>query len=294
MNTSSRTIGKRHLQIAAVLMACVLLVAAGWAAEKVYKAAKGMYVVSTVESHQRGDESPLADSSLWAKDPNHPEAETDPHHHSVVSMTGVFTLTDSNNVEDAKKKAAAKLSDMKKLIAEKDYEFVKTFKGTGGGKQYVYQFELSDGRKERMNFSLPLENVSSWEDYHEKATQQRLEREKLIAESIKDGRLRLIDVDVMLVHVCRDVAGEEVLVQRIALPDGRVIASARPPKVTEGATHAYPEATWMEHLQAIRDGKRELLDVQTTKSYSYEITLPDGSTTIFNYGGEGRLDEAKN
>ena len=59
--------------------------------------------------------------------------------------------------------------EMDKLIKEKKYEFVKTFDSKDGEKQYVYRFTYPDGRRVNRNFSMPLDNVTSWADYREEA-----------------------------------------------------------------------------------------------------------------------------
>ena len=179
--------GNRSLRIAAALLICMLLVGAGWAAEKAYKAVKKMYVVSTVESLRTENESPIADLSFRGNT-NEQDADADASGDSLTSMSGVFTMTEGASAQDAKRKTGSRLREIEKLIVEKDYELIKTVEGSGDGEQYIYQFEMPDGEKQRMNFSMPLESVASWEDYQKKAAQQRLQREKNIAESIKAGR----------------------------------------------------------------------------------------------------------
>ena len=54
-----------------------------------------------------------------------------------------------------------------------------------------------------------------------------------------------------------------------------------------------PQSTWREHLQAIREGKLELLDVETMFTYTYEVVLEDGTKRIFKYGGSEPLKRSK-
>ena len=173
---------------------------------------------------------------------------------------------------------------MHKLIAEKKYKFIKVFEGTEGEKQYVYQFSFSDGSSMNTNFSMPLNNVSSWDDYQRKVEEQRQQRHEKINQAIAAGRFRLLNVELMQLHLCRDVASKQKFkVQRIPLADGRELAFPRgdygpiPPSVQE--------TTWKEHLQAIREGKRELLSSETSNSYTYEMLADDGTKILFNYGG---------
>ena len=62
----------------------------------------------------------------------------------------------------------------------------------------------------------------------------------------------------MQVHLCRDVAsGAEFKVQRIQRPDGTEISF---PRVDFGPIpSSVHQTSWKEHLQAIRDGNRQLL-----------------------------------
>jgi beta-lactamase regulating signal transducer with metallopeptidase domain len=91
------------------------------------------------------------------------------------------------------------------LIKEKKYEFVKTFDSNNGEKQYVYRLNYPDGRRVNRNFSLPLEKVTSWADYGKKEEQQRQQRNEHISQALAAGRFRLLDLEVMQVHLCRSL-----------------------------------------------------------------------------------------
>jgi hypothetical protein len=54
------------------------------------------------------------------------------------------------------------------------------------------------------------------------------------------------------------------------------------------------QTSWQEHLDAIREGKRELLELETVNSYTYEMTADDGTKVIFQYGGGNPLTAAPN
>ena len=106
--------------------------------------------------------------------------------------------------------------ETEKLIKEKKYEFVKTFDSGGNGKQYVYRFTYPDGRRVNRNFSMPLDKVSSWADYEKKQELQREQRDERISQALTSGRFRLLNLEVMQCHICRDVAsGKTFEVQRI-------------------------------------------------------------------------------
>ncbi|MGD0655888.1 MAG: hypothetical protein ABSA16_16245 [Thermoguttaceae bacterium] len=178
--------------------------------------------------------------------------------------------------------------EIRKLIAEKKYKFLSVFEDNNGDKQYVYRFNFSDGSNTGMNFSMRLEDVSSWDDYQRKQDEQRQLRHDRINQAIASGKFRLINVEAMQVHLCRDAKSkQEFKVQRIPIRDGKEIALPRgdygkiPPSVME--------TSWQEHLELIRQGKRELLELETVNNYTYEMTADDGTKIIFNYGGQEPL-----
>ena len=177
--------------------------------------------------------------------------------------------------------------EMKELIAQKKYKFVKTFDSLCGEKQYVYRFDYSDGSHEGMNFSMPLENVASWDDYRRKCDRQHDQ----IQAAVAAGRFRLVNMDVVCHQICRDVDSNETLdVQRIQHDDGKDVAYAT---VTTAKEPEFVQRTsWKDHLRAIREGKRELLDLTIRKYFSYEVTLDDGSKAMFGYGGDKPLKKS--
>jgi beta-lactamase regulating signal transducer with metallopeptidase domain/protein involved in polysaccharide export with SLBB domain len=182
--------------------------------------------------------------------------------------------------------------ELNKLIKEKKYEFVKTFDSNNGEKEYVYRFTFSDGRKVNTNFSMPLEKVSSWDDYRQKQEQQRERRHERINQAIRAGRVRLLNLEVMESQVCRDYeSGKKFKVQRIRLADRSEIAL---PRADYGAIPpSVKQTSWQEHLDAIRHGKRELVELETINNYTYEMTADDGTKEIFNYGGGKPLEVGK-
>ena len=98
----------------------------------------------------------------------------------------------------------------------------------------------------------------------------------------------MINLEVMQIHLCRAVgSSQKFKVQRIPLPDRTEIAFPRPDFSEIPAS--VKQTSWKEHLQAIREGKRELLSLETTKSYTYEVLLDDGTKTLFHYGGDQPL-----
>ncbi len=179
-----------------------------------------------------------------------------------------------------------------KLIKEKKYEFLSTFDSGNGERQYGYRFTYPNGRRLARNFSMPLDEVSSWDDYQKKLKLQREQRNKRISQALTSGKFRLLNLEVMQIHICRDVASESNFkVQRIGRRDSEIALPRAdfgkiPPRVKQ--------TSWKEHLQAIRDGKRELLKLETTNNYTYEMTADDGTKDIFQYGGSRPLEEMCN
>ncbi len=196
-----------------------------------------------------------------------------------------WVLPDGRVITESSSGPAIK-EEVKKLIAEKKYTLLSTLDSPVGEKQYVYRFDLADGSSTRNSFSMPLDGVSSWDDYQQKQGEQRQQRHDRINQAVAAGRFRLLNVEVMQIHLCRDVPSDKKFkVQRIERPDGSEIAFPRadfgslPPFVT----------SWQEHLQAIRAGTRTLLALETVNSYTYEMTADDGTKLVFQYGGNEPL-----
>ena len=265
------------LKVAAMLAAVMTLICTGWGAEKMYQ--KFFTNVSVTLEHSPTGEWKIPDGrNLFT---------------SELIVTAV-DADDPKSVEAAKRRH----EEMKQLLAQKKYVFIKTYEFMGR-KEHVYKFTFADGSHTNMNFSMPLDNVVSWEDYQQKQQQKEKQRQEQINKVLAAGQFRLIDSDVILTHICRQVAtNQKYRIQRIALPDPkekalyREIALYRPFDVgAEEKTTTMPQTSWQDHLDAVRDGKWELLSEETTPSYKYEVVLDDGSKTIFNYGGGKPLEQ---
>ena len=129
--------------------------------------------------------------------------------------------------------------------------------------------------------------------------QEEKRRTEQIGKAIAAGRFRLIDTDVTLEHVCKEVAtNHKYKIHRIAIPDSKDrarysnIAMYYPfdSKAQEG-TNQRPQTSWQEYLDAVRDGKWEVISTDTMPAYKYEVVLDDASKTIFRYGGGKPLNK---
>jgi len=264
------------LKVAATLAAVMILIGTGWAAEKIYQ--KFFTKVSVTLERSPTREWKLPDGRNLI----------------TVGWTGTELPDDPKALETAKRHH----EEMKQLLAQKKYDFIKTYEFMGRN-EHVYKFTFADGSHANMNFSMPLDNVVSWEDHQQKQEQKEKQRQEQINKALAAGRFRLIDTDVMLIHICREVATKQKYrIQRIALPDRkekalyREIALYRPfDGGAEEKTTTMPQTSWQDHLDAVRDGKWELLSQETIPSYQYEVVLDDGSKTIFNYGGGKPLEK---
>jgi hypothetical protein len=226
------------LKVSAALLATAILVGTGWAAEKIYMKWNGISLtLGTTEYEQSGNVS---------LDPQKVVEAARRHHE-----------------ED------------NKLIAEKKFKFVKAFE-LFSQKRYVYTFTYADGSQTKTTVQIPLETVTSWDDYEQKKNEQA----EKIAKAVAAGNFRLIDVNTIDSWTCRDVDSNEKLnVRRIFNPGGQdnakvTLQAAKEPKQMQ-------EMSWKEHLKTIRDGKRELLGVKNDTIYTYEAVLDDGSKATF-------------
>ena len=191
----------------------------------------------------------------------------------------------------------AQLDELDALIAQKKYELIRTSE-TPLGTERLYRFVFSDRTAKEWPFYLPLEGVTSLDDYNEKHAAYEARRQEAMHKALAAGRYRLINVDLLPLHRCLDVAtGKTIRVQKVVLPDGREMAVAtevRTPAIPPGATEfteTQYETTWQQHLDAIKAGRRKLLDAMIVKSYWYEMTLEDGSKTILSIGGNEPLPD---
>ncbi len=269
--------GFSTLKVAATLAAVMILIGTGWAAEKMYEKFFTKLSVTLERSPTREWKIPDGRNLTI----------------SQFIITGVDS-DDPKAVETAKRHH----EEMKQLLAQKKFDFIQTSE-LMGRKEYVYKFTFADGSHTNMNFSMPLDNVVSWEDYQQKQEQKQKEGQEQINKALAAGRFRLIDTDVILIHICREVGtNQKYRIHRIALPDReekalyRGIALYVPFDVgAEEKTPTMPQTSWQDHLDAVRDGKWELLSEETIPSYRYEVILDDGSKTIFNYGGGKPLEK---
>ena len=130
-----------------------------------------------------------------------------------------WTLPNGMTLWESSSRGGALVSDeeLQKAIKEKKYKFLDTFDSKDGEKQYVYSLALSDGRSVGMNFSMRLEDVTSWDDYQKKSERQHERRHERINQAIRAGRFRLLNVEPLYNHICRDVpSGKKFKIQRIA------------------------------------------------------------------------------
>lgn len=173
--------------------------------------------------------------------------------------------------------------ELDEIIKNKKYEFVESYEFPNVGTLHKYSLHYPHGRQVRTTFAVRLETVSSLKDYQEKEIQHWQQQRDHRNQAFAAGRFRLLNLEVMQMHLCRDVAsGIDFKVQRLQYADGSEVA------VTwADASGKIPvtETSWKEHLQAIRDGKRQLLKLETLQSYTYEMTADDGTKAILNYCG---------
>jgi hypothetical protein len=216
--------------------------------------------------------------------------ETSPETHPGRSVTlpdgatlnlgeKAFTYEESGRVSPDATKAVERANrhheEENKLIAEKKYKLLKTVE-LFSEKRYVYRFIFADGSNEKTTVQIPLETVTSWDDYRQKEKEQN----EKICKAVAEGKFRLIDVNTTEHQICRDVASNiKFDVRRMRYPGQKDLAQA----TVEAAKGPTPtqEMSWQDHLQAIRDGKRELLGWRNETFYTYEAVLENGSTATF-------------
>ncbi len=262
-------LSSRPAKLAAACIVAVALVATGWGAQEVYSRMRYSYAIGG------GGEKPKIALTGATTRPD-------------GTMTGTliascqFTTVNSDNPiltpQEIQKEQAEADAQCDRFIAEKQYTFVKTLKTPEGQTEYVYQFP--NGNRA---FDLPLDEFRSLAQYRQKAEKLRQEREQAIYEAVAEGHYRALDVEPMLVQQCRE-DGKDIEVLHIKLPDGREEASVC--VLPRQDAWRSVDTPWEDHLKAIADGKRQLVDARTIQSWTYEVTLADGSKVHWSVGGQ--------
>jgi hypothetical protein len=241
------------------------------------KSGKGVTVVRVEQKNAREEQKPATKESKEA------------HKEAKKGGLGAWKLANGTTMWEGSSSCGTPIDhkELSKLIAEKKYTFLRTFDGDGE-KQWVYSLKLPIGSNMSMNFSMPLDNVTSWEDYEKKRTEQRQQRHEKINEAIAAGRFRLVNVEVLQFHLCRDVqSNTEFKVKRDTGPDGKPMAMPLP--TNSPLPPSVKTTGWQDYLKAVRSGKVQLLGLEVINSYTYEMTANDGTKLIFNYGGKEPL-----
>ena len=147
------------------------------------------------------------------------------------------------------------------------------------------------------SFYLPLEGCKSLNDYNQKYAEYEARRQEAIQKTLAKGHYRLVNIELRADYECVDVAtGKTLFVSQVKRPDGVPMAMAH---VAEpgvrlpggGMAGDAVRDNLARHLEAIKAGRRKLVDAMVTKLYFYEMTLDDGSKTIFVSGGDMPLEK---
>ena len=258
------------MRLAATLLVAAALVGTGWAAEKIYKRITRLVVEFEDDKESRIESSVTLPGGTTV---------------SRVSMTNssitVPVSDDPAERQIAIQAAKQEREEIKKLALERKYEFVGEHKQRDGMTEYTYKFKLANGKEIEQGLNVRLENVASWEEYVQKDKEAHVEHMKAIDKAVEAGRFRLLDVHTYQVQLCRDVkTGHKQRVLRCDRRDGSVAHITNENAPSE-------EESWQDHLQAIREGRKELLGLDDSgRDYTYEVTLDDGSKVIHSFGGD--------
>ncbi len=274
----------RKTKVAAAVIAAILLVTAGWAGEKVYQR------VYKGEPFLREEPEVVWEGDITTPDGN--------QKHFVVGLFKMRSGGDPNLTEEqARQKVDEQSKEMASLIDQGRYEFVKTYTLPSGQKKYIYRFTRANGESFGAGSPFPLEEIKSGEEYfqrleeyHNEQKKHLVERQEKIKQAIAKGKFRLLDVDVIKTHLCKDLSsGQKIEVIQIVTLDGNHLAAVHFDSL-EKAGSGYT-TDWEDHLKAVAEGERELLDIRAIHKYSYEITFEDGSTTLWTYGDDAPLQK---
>ncbi len=250
---------KGLIRVAAMILAAVVLVSAGWAAEQAYRK---IAWITWIDLKTTSHELTL---------PSGKKLEL------TTSITSGVTRSDQDvSIEQAKADQAVRREEMPQAIVDGKYTFRKEYNNPYGGPvAYIYSIDLPSGPL-NWAFDVPLEKFESWEQFEDLEEEARRKYSQMCDEAIEAGRYRLVDVKAELSHICREVeTGEEIFCQRLP-GDSEPTAYIQPwPLKLNGRTKTI-QTTWQDHLDAIADGSRELIEPFICSIYIYELTLSDG------------------
>ncbi len=242
------------MKLAAGFVLAAVLIGTGWAAERLYVKWNGVSI--TLESY------PGRSVTL----PNGATLDLG----GWETTSGIISSDPGDLGPNAVERAKRHHEEQNKLIAEKKYKFEK-IREFLGQKCYVYTFAFADGSQGAMTVDLPLETVTSWDDYRQKQQEQT----EKIYKAVVAGNFRLIDVNTIDDWICRDVGSNEKLdVRHVSDTAQATVEAAKEPKQMQ-------VMSWQDHLKAIREGRRELLGPKNDTYYTYEAVLDDGSKATF-------------
>ena len=256
---------KSLIRVAAMILAAVVLVSAGWAAEQAYR--KVTWVETTITEKV---------TTVFT-----------PENGVAVTLTTVTTETtevDPNIPhKQGKVDESAQREEIAQAISQGKYKFVREVTNSPGGEPstYIYSIELPSGALKK-SFAVPPEKFESWNQFEALEDEARREHYLMCYEAIEAGRYRLVNVETHVAHICREVeTGEDIICRRINTtsdgiePKAIITLYQEVVEVIEGRVKMV-ETTWQDHLDAIANGSRELIRPDISNTYSYELTLSDG------------------
>jgi hypothetical protein len=180
--------------------------------------------------------------------------------------------------------AQEKMKEWSDAVAGKSYQFVREYESPDGEREYEYALRLAGGRERKVSGAVRLEEVSSWAQWQERIQAVAQQRYKQFRQALKEGKVRIVADDTVIVHVCRDTAsGTNIEVFRHHLPDGALYATieeSRPP-----SSSVWQTTSWQTHLDALAQGKRKLLEVRATPVFTYAYPGADGRMIKRSLGG---------
>ncbi len=261
---------KGLLRVAAMILAAVVLVSAGWAAEQTYRKVTR---ITWTDSESTSRELTLPSGKIVK--------------FTTSRTSGVTTSDHHVNIEQAQADQAARWDEIGQAILDGKYKLMQEHDLPNSPTLYGYYIELPNDSTGTA-FVVPLEKFESWEQFRALEDEVRRKHSQMCDEAIDAGRYRLVDADVFLSHVCREAeTGEEIVCQRVLSTikdiEPKAIITSWPRNMD--VEREMIETTWQDHLDAIVDGSRELINTALINSYVYELILSDGRVVRWSTGG---------
>lgn len=257
----------RWMRAAAMVSVGAVLMGAGAVAKDVYD----RYRHTTVSSEEQ-----ITYLDAQGKPGNKENAST------VLSSSTPFNGT----TETAARQSMKATMD---AVNAKKYRLVREEDTPDGRHRYYYMLTLADGTEVPASGTVRLEETNGWDEWQKKQHELAVQESQQFQQAIGEGKARIVADDLYVKYVCKDAAsGRTVEVMKFAGADGKAVAM-----ISEPGADMSQHTSWQEHLDALSEGRRVLVQVVATPGFTYEYQNAEGKTVRHSCGGMPQVRTSK-